>query len=398
MLLLLVVFAPLAAAVLTSGIWVPLLVWRRQRQTRRRFEALAAELGAVNEGGKLVVPAFAHGCAVGLQPGTRGKPSVLDVTLRDGGAVPGASPMILLRREGRLDRLGKRLWLNREVQVGEPDFDRAVYIESSAPDEVVRSVLGDPTRRRAVLDVLGAGFAQVRILGPGSVVSASWPTPATLPLDSAVVREVARCLAVIAPAVPRREPPADAVPLGATGVLRVVGTIVLVLAAVAGFAGAPGLTMTLGKAYPTLTSDLQHVALAVAGGLFLLALPVVGLAVRGRSESLRYFVLVAVLLLYLLPFYTVSAFLGINAAFDGSASARRASRVMDRWITRGKGSALHVRLAGLQRGDDPIEMEIDADTYAKLEPNAAVVVTTGEGALGWEWIRGIDRDPSDRAR
>ncbi len=394
-LLLIILLVPIAAVMATSMVWLPLLFWYRERQAQRRAEALAAELGAGMQGAQLLLPAFAHGCTLRLEP-SRNAPWVLEVAIPDPGAPPLASfssPRILLRSEGWADRLGKRLELNREVQIGEPDFDRAVYIESDAPDHVVACVLGDPARRRAVLDVLAAGFAEVRIHDGSSLVAASRPRPGAVHLRSAVVRDVARCLAVLAPAIPAREPLADAVPAGAGGCVRGAAVLLLGLAILAGLLGAAGVMVTIRDAYPPVTGDVYLLAVPVGASLVVVALLLLALAVRGRSTSFRVFVMVGALIVYAVPCYTVGAFLGINGAGDISKPALRPSRVVDRWATTGKNAGRHLRLAGLRRGDAPFELEVDASTYDKLAAGNAVVVTTGAGALGWEWIRRIDPAP-----
>ncbi len=85
----------------------------------------------------------------------------------DGRARAGVRPLFVLRRETRLDRLGKRLGLCREIQTGDPVFDARVYVEADAIGGDVRAVLGDPAFRRAVLDLLDAGTHRVELDGKG---------------------------------------------------------------------------------------------------------------------------------------------------------------------------------------------------------------------------------------
>lgn len=59
-------------------------------------------------------------------------------------------PEILLRWETDKDRKGKRWRLNREVQTGDQDFDDRFYVESTAPEEHIRAVLGSAETRRIV--------------------------------------------------------------------------------------------------------------------------------------------------------------------------------------------------------------------------------------------------------
>src|SRR5262249_36171855 len=60
--------------------------------------------------------------------------------------------------EGSLDRLGKSLGLNHEVQLGDQEFDAAAYLESAAPDELVRRIFDKPEIRSRVLELLRLGY------------------------------------------------------------------------------------------------------------------------------------------------------------------------------------------------------------------------------------------------
>ena len=377
----------LGAVTLTSGIWVPLLYWLRRRRVERRFQSLAVALGATRQGDHLVVPTLELGAVVRLHPPSRNTPYVLEVAIPAQGEARGG-PAILLRREGLLDRIGKRLGLNREVQIGDALFDRAVYIESDAPDGVVRWLLDHPGRRGAVLAILAAGFSELRVHEDGSLLSAlrSRPGPAHLQADT--IRTVARSLALLAPAIPASEAPgAGEGPPGrarANAVaLAILGGLVLIL-------GAPGLMIVLRDAYPPVTGDLYEVALPVAGGLYLAAVIVLGLVVRGHSDSLRVFLLLAGVLLFLLPCYTVSAFVGINGALDGATPARHPSRILERSVTHGKNPTCHLRFAGLRRGEEAVEVKLPVARCDAFAQGDAITVSTGAGALGWEWIERVE--------
>src|SRR5207253_2532663 len=63
-----------------------------------------------------------------------------------------ALPRMEFRRERGLDRFGKTVGLNRELQTGNAEFDAAVYIESDASAEAVKPFLDQPQLRAAVLE------------------------------------------------------------------------------------------------------------------------------------------------------------------------------------------------------------------------------------------------------
>ncbi len=62
-----------------------------------------------------------------------------------------------LEPETGFDRLGKRLGVCRELQVGDEAFDAAVYIDTVEADDVVRAYLATPEARAAVLEVVAGG-------------------------------------------------------------------------------------------------------------------------------------------------------------------------------------------------------------------------------------------------
>jgi hypothetical protein len=385
--LLIAITIPLAVIVLSSGIWVPLLFWLRQQRMERRFQALAAELGATREGQELVVPAF--GAVVRLHVPSKSSPWVLEVTIPE----PGARPVlvlggqaILLRHETWFDRFGKRLGINREVQIGDEAFDRAVYIESNAPDAVLHGLLGDPGRRRTVLEIMEAGFSEVRVHADKSLVSASRPRPGAVHLEAKTVRDVAQRLAFLAPAIPPPEVPPDA---PRVSVRRTVALWAFGIAGVSALVAAGFVLVAASDAYRPVTSDLYWVAVSISAALYAAAVFFTALVVRGKSDSLRSLVALGLLLLYDMPCYTVSAVLAINGALDFSPPARRPSVIVERWVTHGKGTSYNLRLSGLHRGESNFVMQVDPATYERLANDAQAIVTTGEGALGWEWIRGV---------
>ena len=61
------------------------------------------------------------------------------------------STEVVVRQEHALDRLGKRLGIDREVQTGDAAFDAAVYIESDAADADVLRLFADARVRSTLM-------------------------------------------------------------------------------------------------------------------------------------------------------------------------------------------------------------------------------------------------------
>src|SRR5690349_12813716 len=104
--ILLVLVIAFAAVVLSSGIWVPLLFWYRQRQADRRFAALAAGLGVPRVGDTIEIEASGHRFQVSLHVPFRNSPRIIEVAIARPAGGRGAGPHILLRVENGLDRFG----------------------------------------------------------------------------------------------------------------------------------------------------------------------------------------------------------------------------------------------------------------------------------------------------
>ena len=139
----------------------------------RRFRALGEALGARGKNGAV------------LELEMDGRSFVLELrTSRVGKVVleietPGVTPQasaarlsVVVRRETSIDRLGKKLRINREVQTGDAAFDAAAYVESDAPDADVERVLGSAEVRRRAYALLEQGFSKVVLpTGAGPLVA-----------------------------------------------------------------------------------------------------------------------------------------------------------------------------------------------------------------------------------
>src|SRR5262249_51971627 len=126
---------------------VILLVALRQggRQRRARLEALAHEMGA---GGLEDATALGYRAPIPTFEGER-EGGRVRIFWRGGSRYPSAGfqwrtaplPLVVFRKETWRDRVGRWIFLNREVQTGDDGFDRAVYIETDEPRDVVQELL-----------------------------------------------------------------------------------------------------------------------------------------------------------------------------------------------------------------------------------------------------------------
>lgn len=285
-------------------------------------------------------------------------------------------PRIVLRREGALDRGGKSLGINREIELGDPGFDAAVYIETEAPDAFVRAVLAGPEARSAALDLV-RGPAGGLQLDDGRLVihldAAGLADPRPDELHALLDRLGALARALTVPKdIPSR---AELVRRRSVGHIAglAAGWLVAVLVAV------------LLRPPPVLAWGPIFAALGLGALLWLLALVAVGRVLRGAADSLRWFVICAFVYLLAVPFAGMKLALLANAAFDRApaTSARHDATVID-----ASESLVLLDIDGLTPGEPTTRMSVRRTMApGTWSPGRrAVTVSTRPGALGWPWL------------
>lgn len=192
---------------------------------------------------------------------------------------------LVLRRERSLDGLGKRFGVNREVQLGDPSFDREVYVESDGSDEQVRAI-ASPAFRELALRILGAGVSELKLRASEGRLTALWEghfgelTPDRL-------RKTAELVLRARDELPRFRRLA---PQGAGGPTRhqSVGLALLLVAAI----GALGVAFVYqrGELWPAVT--LASAVGAAVGAAVIVAIS--WIVSRGSSVGLRHMLILAI--------------------------------------------------------------------------------------------------------
>jgi hypothetical protein len=339
----------------------------------------------VTEGG-VVIHAVPH---IGSKGGLFG--AWLSVTT----STPLAPAPIVLRRERWLDRLGSRLAINKEVELGDPRFDRLVYIESDGDETAVRRVLADPRTREACGELVASGVvASITIggshrgLGARPEIQLEIPTPA---FDNvAALRAAMGSFARLANAVVETARAGDPYrgALGAVGGVtpqRTARGVALGMLALASWVGL--LVVSLSNP-PTF--GLRAFGLGgCAGLLFWLAFDALAIALlRHRSTSLRNVFIFAFLGIGWIPFGG-SVGVACNRAFDREPPRAEAGVAVVRYRSKG-GPLDQVTLTA-----DGASTNIDADIKLASGPSTftsspkLVVVTVGPGALGSPYVLAV---------
>jgi hypothetical protein len=316
-----------------------------------------------------------QGCA------TRAKGRVLrGVALRATLQAKLTAAPVELRPETWVDRLGKRLRINREWRAGDAAFDDTIYVEADVPDATLARLFRSAELRAAI----------VAALAPRAIPAV------TITSDGALVVEVAASNLARASAV--------------LEALDALATVVCVLERVhradgAGFRGEPlivepplpsrtiagwasvlyvaavwGATRALSSP-PALGGRVLAVGLLAGLGAWVLHLFLAVAVFRGRSDSLWTVILLGSLLLVTFAGGGVSVATWWNAALDHEPLATIPCRLS---VThpRSKGSPYVV--AHLDEGDLRL-VDVDPD-QAFGEPKC----TVGKGALGGRWIARVD--------
>lgn len=290
-------------------------------------------------------------------------------------------PWIVLRRETFLDRLGKALGINREIEVGDAAFDRAVYIESDAPPADVARILGEPRLRAAVVRVIALGYPRLTLHDGADAVRVRRDLPTAAQVSTESVREVLDLLDLVAASLPTFE--SDEIASAPRPFAQRTAVLLPTM-----------VVPTLAFIFAMVAAQLSHlvrsrgIMLSLFAGA-LLWLPVaflLGRAMRGRSDSFRRFLWVGIPLLVTLMCAAAGALPLLNDRLDGERPTVHDLRITRRYITRSKSNTYyHVHVEGYDGGGD-FELPRAQAYYDQVRVGDVMAVEVHPGALGWAWV------------
>ena len=384
-------------------LWSPGEMVDKLTDTHPSFTSLASCLGGVGQMQRVGTTSYCHlpdftlnegNVVIRAVPHIGSKGSLFGAWLSVATSAPLAPAPILLRRERWFDRLGSRLAINKEVELGEARFDRLVYIESDGDETAVRRVLADPRTREACLELVASGVvASVTIGGSHLGVGKSHEIELVIPKsrfdDVASLRAATGSLARLANAAAETARAGDPY----RGALAAAGGVIPPRIARAVALGMLGLASWAALIVVSLsnppTFGLRAFGLGSAAGLFLwLAFDGLAIALlRHRSTSLRNVCAFALLGLGTIPFGG-SVGVACNRAFDREPPRTEAGVAVVR--TGSKGSK-HDRVTL----SDGSSADVGADIKRASGPSTftsspkAVVVTVGPGALGSPYVLAV---------
>lgn len=288
-------------------------------------------------------------------------------------------PRIVLRREDALDRGAKRVGLAREAQLGDPEFDAAVYVESEAPEAAIRQALAAPAARAAAIALVRGPAGEVQ-LGEGRVSvrldaeALEGPGGAAVPALLDRLRALADALAV----------PSDMPSRAEIVQRRAVGHI-------AGIALAWLVSLLLAVfVRPPLVLEWWPVLAALGAGvtLWLLVVAALGLALRGAPDSLRWLAICALFFAFTAPIAGMRVALRANASLDRAPAA-----ALRRLVTPIDASDRHVLVdvAGLVPGEPTTRLAVPKDLVRGTLPKSphSLELAVRPGRFGWAWVEEV---------
>jgi hypothetical protein len=346
------------------------------------FAALAAAFGAEvmwSEGGKVRAPqsfVIAGPAPITVYPElSEGECTAVLLEVEH----PGTRelPRISLRREDALDRGAKAVGINREVQLGDREFDAAVYVESEVPDATVQQALAAAPARAAAIALL-RGPCDELLLGGGRVVAHVAADQLADPTGPALQAARAQLVALRdGLAVPKDIPSREALARR-----RGVGHVFVI----AGLWLAVAVVALLLQPPPTLLWGPVWLALALGGLLWLLCCGLLALLLRGAPDSLRWLLISGGFFLLVAPFAGMKLALAANAGLDAPPAARSYPATV---LEAGDAHVL-LEVTGLDPDEPRTRLAVPRDRISGDLPKDLQQITLkiGDGALGWAWLAG----------
>lgn len=297
--------------------------------------------------------------------------------------------MFSFQRETRLDRALKWLGLATELQTGDAEFDRRIYVEGDHP--ALHRLLRENARLRAALLALMARTA-ARIFSDGRHL---WVESAELAYASA---EDLRTLHGIMGHLRSAEPPRAHWFFD-----RFLWTAVFLEALVWSVAlyGVPGLIETLhreitlghGRMYFDLWA-LARPGLLLAGAAFVVLAGLTVLLLRGSSRGRRVLAECLVVLVLGLPVAGIQAVDDYNRSRDSAPAAVHEYRVVakeERRHRRRTSYLLRLEPATAGAPGFAAAYPVRPDVYANSRVGGSLRFTVRTGRFGLPWIEHPDR-------
>jgi len=289
---------------------------------------------------------------------------------------------ILFRRETREDKLGKLLLVNRELQTGDEPFDDDVYIETTMPADIALEAISDPRVREPVKRLLEDDWTRVKVYEQEDLVRVEqeptqevWVRPERV---ERAVDQVAKLAEALVPVTAQRaEGPSPSQ-------RRRLLTGAIVVAWLLGVA----LTIAGIRLFPPLTLTPIYACAGAAVGLFVLSVPVLGLLVRGHSDSLHtLYQLLVWQFVGVLPL-CVGVGITLNGMLDEGPRTEHTAHVVGVERLSYRYGGVYAEVESWLEGSETLYVQVPDES--ELSKGKKATVTAGAGALGWPWRESVE--------
>ncbi|MFT3713093.1 MAG: hypothetical protein QM817_36020 [Archangium sp.] len=368
------VYAAVLAVIITLA-----FRWSRSILEKKQ-DIVSADLAA--QGGKVGAAAKSGGLYVGSDVPVEidGKQIITNVRyvsrsyVRANLKVTGhALPWVTVYPEKGVDKWGKVIGLNKEVQTGDPLFDEMAYVDSLENEESVKRLLA-PDVRAAVGALLALGF-KVQFSAAG--IDAFQVLHAFTTLKDFQWGAAGRALVALEKVVPRFEGVSPTAPGSKKAVALVVGILAVTAA---GFIGAAALGDQLGSSLDGVAS----LGLVLAAALVLWTVMLFGLAalVRGQSNAMRWLVTAAVISLFGVPVFGGTCAVWLNQALDDAPATTQETQIFRKYSSK-NGQSFTVNGWDGQPGRPSIDS--CWKHYQQYQVGDTVTLTIHPGKFGIRW-------------
>ncbi len=285
-------------------------------------------------------------------------------------------PAVHLYPEGAIDRFGKSIGINREVQTGDKDFDDQAYVETTDAEEHAARLLSSPDVRRELRHLLSIDY-KVQFSTQG--VEAFRVVAVSSDVDASKTGEAAAALARLADRLPdfpgvRFKPQRQRGWLG----------LPLMLPALL---GAP---LTIGFAiFTQRLADRSAVAVAILlfGGLcWMVYMAILAAWARGRSYGMRMVLFGGLFSMIGIPPAVGMSLVAMNELLDHGSATEHVQTVQQ---LRKHKSNYWAYVDSWRRPGRQEELSIPGAVYRSLAVGDRVLVRLHKGKFGWAWTERV---------
>ncbi len=293
-------------------------------------------------------------------------------------------PVLKIRRKNTSDLKGKRWGLTREVQTGDSEFDKYIFVDTDAPDNHLKTMLGSGETRRISLSLFKHHCDSINIIRAETATAVTYPLPqhdaASLPQLAEEVKWLIKEALALKASLP--------VFVGDKKAKQRFGLVswayrflgITILSAI-----VSGIATSMLNWLP-VDEHVIFLLIGIAFGIAVAFVPLSFLIARGHSRGVRHFVWLTILGFIVFPFSLPSLGVGTNAFFDMAPPEQHYVDVV------GKGDCSKnrwsIRFRDWRDSTKAFwKTPLTARTCQITSIGDYYLMTTKKGFWGWAWVK-----------